>query len=103
MRASVGHGGGCGGNARVPGSAETAAERAANPGVRAEAPVRGTACASHARDRGAGARARDGNAEARDGGASASGLRRARARQCARALDGIGWRTEIFMFAWQAL
>lgn len=64
----MGHGGGCGGSARVPGSAETAAERAANSGVRAEAPVRGPAGLNHARDPGAGARARHRSAGARDAG-----------------------------------
>lgn len=103
----MGYGGGCGGNARVPGSAETAAERAPNPGVRAQAPVRGAACLSHARDPGAGARARHRSAGARDavGGAGwrARGTVGACARQCARARDGIGWRTYIFMFASQVL
>lgn len=34
VRRGAGHGGCCGGDARVPGGAETAAERAADPGVR---------------------------------------------------------------------
>lgn len=40
VRRGAGHGGCCGGDARVPGGAETAAERAADPGVRPALGVR---------------------------------------------------------------
>lgn len=80
----MGHGGGCGENAPVPGSAETAAERAANPEVRAEAPVRGTQALVHVRGPGARVRGTE--------GASAWARRRVPETVCA-CVGRAGWWT----------
>lgn len=92
----MGHGGGCCENAPVPGSAETAAERAANPEVRGGG--------AGARDPGASARARPRSAGARDRGGGGERVGPwARARDSVRMRGTGGMVDLIFVFAWQAL